>query len=574
MKIPAINTIAPVLLLLNCAQQVLAEVPQDAANTQKPKQAATAQQLKNSIAAQSPEHTIAMQPKVGLSDEIDRVSPLLQSEFAQTGESATAINNNLFQMSPPGNGDLLNFSLPDEKSLLSVGPKRLPPIKLEATYNQTLTLRAALEQALSSNLPIKISEDLYKSKRALFWGATGRFLPDLSMTYRAQNTYQSSEKLLTTKTGNTTLTWAYFQGGRVFNGMMENFYTARAAKSDLNTSTNDVLLSTYRNYNEVLLNQALLKVRTKSLETSRANLRLTKQQFDAGVGTKFAVMQSETQLANDMQSLLTQQLAVRRAAIALSVTLNAPIDVNILPEETLMDKVYILNPNLDANYWTKQAIANRPELKSLEAQRKAAKAAIARVASPLLPVAQLFVSPSNSQTTTAGGNSSGTATGSTGGVNISTSGSGASSIGVGGLAGSSVTLGTSLTWNLGGLGVPDLANIESNRLLARRVLNQYNQQALLVTQEVHNLFLDIQGIEQQINITAETVIASREALRLAFRRLQLGNGTNLELIQAQQSYVDALSKQIRAYIDHRNAQAQLLRNVGSISLENLLAKRQ
>lgn len=514
----------------------------------------------------------AQQPKVGLSDSIDSVSPLLQSQFTQDNDSAAAINNNLFQITPPGKGDLLNFSLPDEKSLLSVGPKRLPPIKLEASFNQTLTLKAALEQALSANLPIKISQDLYKSKRALFWGATGKFLPDLSMTYRAQNIYQSSEKLLTTKTGNTTLTWAYFQGGKVLNGMLENYYSANAAKNDLNTSTNDVLLSAYRNYNEVLLNQALLKVRTKSLETSRANLRLTKQQFDAGVGTKFAVMQSETQLANDMQSLLTQQLAVRRAAIALSVTLNAPIDINILPEETQMDKVYILNPNLDAQYWTKLAMSNRPELKSLEAQRKAAKAAMAKVANPLLPVAQIFVSPNNSQTTTVSGSNTGTAANSTGGVNISTSGSGASSIGVGGLAGNSVTLGTSLTWNLGGLGVPDLANIESNRLLARRVLNQYNQQALLITQEVHNVFLDIQGIEQQIDITAATVHASRESLRLAFRRLQMGNGTNLELIQAQQSYVDALSKQIRAYIDHRNAQAQLLRNVGSITMENLLAK--
>ncbi len=510
--------------------------------------------------------TLAQLPKQVSSDSIDRISPLLQSEFAQDNPSTS---NNLLKMPAPGRSDSLNFSLPDAQSLLAIGSQKLPPIRLEATYNQSLTLKEALQQALSLNLPIKISADLYRSKRALFLGTTGRLLPDLSMTYRAQNTYQYGERLLTNKTGNTTLTWAYFQGGRVVSGIFEGYYNAKAAKADYKASINDVLLETYRNYNEVLLNQAILKVRVKSLETSRANLDFTKKQFDAGTGTKFAVMQSETQLASDLQNLVTQQIATRRAAIALSVTLNAPIDTNLLPEETLMGKLFIIDPKLNANDWTKIAVVNRPELKSLEAQRLAARAAIPKAASALMPVAQIYVSPSNSKINIAGGS---TSTGnSSAGVNISTSGTGASSIGVGGVAGRSVSLGTSLSWNLLGLGVPDIANVESNRMLARRVMNQYNQRVLLVAQEVHNFFLELQGAEQQIDITTENVIASREALRLASRRLQLGNGTNLELIQAQQNYVEALTKQIRAYIDHRNAQAQILRNTGSISIDTLLA---
>ena len=413
--------------------------------------------------------TSAQQPTIGLSDSIDRVSPLLRSEFAQDNPST---GNNLLQMSPPGIGDSLNFSLPDEKSLLSIGPQRLPPIRLEATYNQTLTLKDALQQALFSNLPIRISSDLYHSKRALFWGATGRLLPDLSMTYRKQSIYQAGERLYTTTTGNTALTWAYFQGGRVLSGILENYYTAKAAKSDYKTSINDVLLEAFRNYNEVLYNQAILKVRVKSLETSRANLRLTRQQFDAGTGTKFAVMQSETQLATDIQNLVSQQIATRRSAIALSVTLNSPITINLLPEESLMGKVFSIDPRLNANDWTNVAVLNRPELKSLDAQRLAARAAITRVASPLMPVAQIFVSPGNTKINAPGVSSSASVAGA--GVNISTTGTGTSSIGVGGIVGNSVTVGTSLAWNLTGMGVPDLGNVESNRMLARRVLHQYN----------------------------------------------------------------------------------------------------
>lgn len=495
---------------------------------------------------------------------VDEISPLLQSESFKSDSSTS---DNLLQMPPPQVNDTLNFSFPSEKNLLTIGSQKLHPIRLEATYNQAINLEAALQQALSANLPIKISADFYRSRRALFWGSTGRFLPDLSMTYRNQSIYSAGDRLATTKTGNTTLTWAYFQGGKVLFGAVGGYYTSKAAKNDYKTSINDVLLETYRRYNDVLYNQALLQIRIKSLETSRANLKLTIQQFNAGTGTKFAVMQSETQLALDAQNLVKQQIATRQAAIALSVTLNSPIDTNLLPAETRMGKLFIIDPHTTAGQWASLAIANRPELKSLMAQRLAARAAIAQVANPLLPVGQIFVSPGNTTVNSPAGNS----TGSTGsaGVNLSTTGSGASSVNVGGVVGRSVTLGTTLTWNLGGLGVPDLANIESNRMLARRVMSQYNQQALLIEQEVHNAFLELQGAEQQIDIAEVNVRASREGLRLASSRLRLGNGTNLELIQAQQSYVQALSSQIQAFIDFRNAQAKVLRNTGTISISSL-----
>ena len=66
------------------------------------------------------------------------------------------------------------------------------------------------------------------------------------------------------------------------------------------------------------------------------------------------------------------------------------------------------------------------------------------------------------------------------------------------------------------------------------------------------------------------VKAAREGLRLAYKRVEVGNGTNLELIQSQQTYVSALANQIKAFVDFSNAQAQVLHDSGIISIDMLL----
>ena len=69
---------------------------------------------------------------------------------------------------------------------------------------------------------------------------------------------------------------------------------------------------------------------------------LMQQMEKAGTGTRFAVMQSETQLATDRQAFLQQQVAVRQAALALNFSLNYPMAVNLIPvEETITEQPLI-----------------------------------------------------------------------------------------------------------------------------------------------------------------------------------------------------------------------------------------
>ncbi|OPZ84601.1 MAG: Outer membrane efflux protein [bacterium ADurb.Bin425] len=119
------------------------------------------------------------------------------------------------------------------------------------------------------------------------------------------------------------------------------------------------------------------------------------------------------------------------------------------------------------------------------------------------------------------------------------------------------------------MGVPDTFNTLSARALARQALLQSNQQYLTVMQEVRSSYLNMLTAREQVKVAAEAVVSATEQLRLANLRVAYGQGINLELIQAQQAYVTALTNHVQAVIAYNISQAQLLRDSGQISVETL-----
>jgi outer membrane protein TolC len=98
---------------------------------------------------------------------------------------------------------------------------------------------------------------------------------------------------------------------------------------------------------------------------------------------------------------------------------------------------------------------------------------------------------------------------------------------------------------------------------------QANQQLLSVDQQVRSSYLNAITARAQIDSTAYGVASAKEALRLAILRLKTGVGTNLELIQAQRDFITALSSQAQAITASNLAQAQLIHDIGIISIETL-----
>jgi outer membrane protein TolC len=138
---------------------------------------------------------------------------------------------------------------------------------------------------------------------------------------------------------------------------------------------------------------------------------------------------------------------------------------------------------------------------------------------------------------------------------------------------SSYNIGIQVDWNFEAMGTRALANIQSNRALARGAQLRSNQELMRVLQEVRDSYLTSQTAERQIEVATKAVISAAEQLRLSRVRLANGVGTNIDVINAQRDFTTSLVNKADSIVAFNIAQAELLRNIGLIGRQTLVAGR-
>ncbi len=484
---------------------------------------------------------------------------------------------------------------PDPGSLLPISDK-LPPIRLDAVYNQPADLKEILNYGINNNLAIRIATEEVNSQRWTWRQAAARFLPDILMSYR-QEILAGAELVggiipFQFHTPNVLVLAGFqgwgFRGGEVLFGALSQRQRLMAARFALQASINDTLLDMTTAYFRLLENQALLRIRVKAVDTAREQLDLNEKLEQAGTATKFEVLQSQTLLAEFEQQLLAQQVALRRSSLKLAKLINTNLTANLLSAEANVQKKRCVHDSLSVHYLLALAAQHRPELKTLEHLRTAARRQIQVAAARLYPRFRFFGTvEGNGATLTR------TTTVVPGSVQLvqlaapppegvvlfapAPSTNPVSAVGtvitppqvVSRQIRRSYTLGFQIDWNYPSIGMADMSRVESARYLARKATLEYNQMLLKVQEEVRTSYLESHKAEKLIGVASTQVASATEQLRLAEVRRANGFGTNLDVIAAQQVYVEALVRKAQAMIEFNISQAKLLRNVGLISINNL-----
>ncbi len=431
------------------------------------------------------------------------------------------------------------------------------PIRIEVQYDQPITLEEALNYAIENNLPIKISRENRNYQRYVLYSQLANLVPNFSMSYNITHTRILNEKVSSlAHVFLPRVTYPVFQGGSVVYSILGQYAREKGWNKAYQASINDAMLDIYQKYNNLLLNRVLLQIRAKSVEVSQEQLKVNQQLEKAGTGTRFAVMQSETQLANDRQALLQQQVMVRQSALALNFSLNYPMAVNLVPAEETITEQSLFRAHATVNELVNLSLKQRPDLREYELFRFAAGRNVQVAAAPLYPTVAFYTQYSYTNTVTSP-------------LTVS-AGGGTAGAGVFGGLFKTNQEGMALVWNLNGMGLTSVANIAAAQSLARQSGIQANQELQMIFQQVRSSYLGWRVAREQIDNAATAVDSSTEELRLAELRLRQGVGTNLELIQAQRDYINALTSQAQAIVGSNLAQAQLLHDTGVISFETLL----
>jgi outer membrane protein TolC len=485
------------------------------------------------------------------------------------------------------------FSNPDQvivkppvlQALITLN-RNLSPYGLDSRSSRQINLAETLQEALGQNLDIKISNTDWKASRWQYIGALGGFLPNLvnGFSYQQLTGKFASPFGLMAHVDSPYINaangvqWYFFKGGGILYGARRAFHTQKAKHFGLQETSNDILFEADNAYYQLVLNDILLQIRVKAVETSKALLLRNQIEFENGAVTKLDVLEAKAQLSRDRQALINQQVARRQAAIKLARLLNDDSAADLTAADRSISKVRLVDENAQIGDLLQVAIDNRPELRKHEQLRLAAKDAVKVAFASLLP--QVFgaaggittaarVSSSSSAAGSSAAAGGPLAGGSFGGCAAAPAGSSSSARKFAGAE--LLQFGIVVQWNLGGLGLTEAAQVQSARYEARKAQLEFNRKLSEVIQEVRDAYLESLDSEQQIIETTDAVNATAEQLSVATVRLEESVGTDLEVVHAQRDFTDALISKAEAIIKFNVAQAKLLRAMGRISLPTLTA---
>ncbi|GAX40445.1 outer membrane efflux protein [Tolypothrix sp. NIES-4075] len=428
-------------------------------------------------------------------------------------------------------------------------PTKPEEVRLQGT--QPITLAQALELARRNNRDLQVSLLQLQRSQYAVREAQAALLPNFdvnaSVTRQQSASGQLSAERQEQQTGISTNQDEPSTG---FNGQAQlsyNLYTSgsrqavirqaeeqvRFQELDVERQSEVIRLNVSTDYYNLQQADESVRINTAAVTNAQASLRDAQALEQAGVGTRFSVLQSQVNLANAQQDLtnsISQQQIARRQLVtrlSLSQSVNVvaadPVRLAGLWNQTLEQSIIL-------------AFQNRPELQQQLAQRnifeQQRRGALAQIGPQVGLVASYnLLDQFNDNTSVTDGYS----------------------------------VGVQANWRLfdGGAARARANQQRSNIAIAE---TQFAQQRDQTRFEVEQAFSNLQSNLQNVNTATGALEQARESLRLARLRFQAGVGTQTEVIDAETALTRAEGNRVQAILDYNRALASLQRSVTSRAL--------
>lgn len=309
-------------------------------------------------------------------------------------------------------------------------------------------------------------------------------------------------------------------------GVAENQY--RSTRYTLQAAYNDVRLNTRTAFFNVLRQQASVEVQRTNVGLAEAQLNQSRLLFAQQQVARIDVTRFEAQLAQARYTLADAENQLGLARTQLNFLLNRPIET----EFTATDPGALPVIPASADETVTTALSLRPEVKAIEAQRRALK---------------------DQRRVTEAGDDPTLAIGVNYGRNFDAAGFNSRE--------NSTTATLTLNWPFfdGGATRYRVRQVRQDEEQARI---QFEQQKLTISQEVRNALVNLTNARQRLDNAEQQVTLAEEVYRLAGIRRDAGEGTYVEVLDAQNQLIQARNGVVNARYDYLTAYSQLQRAVG------------
>ena len=372
-------------------------------------------------------------------------------------------------------------------------------------------LNALIEKLNSANQTVAQSEAQYRQAQALVRSARGAFFPTVDLTVgknrSSQGTGSSSSSLSSSSSGirntyNTQLgvSWEADIWGKLRRGLEANEASAEASFADLAAMRLSQQSELVQNYLQLRVIDQQRRLLQATVENYQRSLKMTENQYRAGVSGKDAVSQAQTQLKStqaDMIDLIWQRAQFENAIAVLMG--QAPAEFTLAETQDIPDlpEVPLGLPS--------QLLERRPDIASAERSVIAANANIGVAKAAYYPDLTLSLS---------GGYSSSTST-------------------------DLISL-PNRFWSVGPqLNLPLFdggqrsAEVDRNEALYDQTVAKYRQTVLDGFREVENYLVQLRVLGDEAVVRQQALDAARESLRLIQNQYKAGLIAYLDVVVVQ-----------------------------------------
>jgi len=428
-------------------------------------------------------------------------------------------------------GDAIETAVTKNPEILSA----IQQIRL--TKGQLVQVRAALLPTVQANSSYQIQEDKLANPRPeqKNTGSANPLLAPLLQQITPPSNQNESWNVTIQVNQSIWSGWknqADFSAARLAND---------SAYYSLRQTIDKVVADTKKLFYDVIFNRALIRVREESVAVLQSQLQDQLSRFEAGTVPRFNVLQAEVALANAIPPVIQARNALRISQFALvkQLGLNYPSDPSKIPINVTGQLDY--NPiKLDLGNSVFTALTRNP---SLKVQRQ----------NILIGAEQLKSAMSGFQPTlnaTAGWQT----------FNIPTSSQLDDTV-------NGWFFGVTGSWNI----FDGLATVGATQA-ARAALDQsrinYDNSARGVELDVQRAVSNLIEAQEIIDSQRANVTQATEALRLSRERLDAGAGTQLDVLNAQQSLLEAQTTELEGRYRYITALAEYNR---VLSLDTIYA---
>ncbi len=404
------------------------------------------------------------------------------------------------------------------------------------------TLSESIDMALEKNWSLRAKKEGVVQATAMKNQARSDFLPTLNTSYGYTYSRDISVNLgsFFVDVGHDTYQWVTSLSVPVFTGfaLISSYELAKLgidqAEVEVGLEKLNLALRVKEAYFNILIADKAVEVAEKDVASRKSNADVARNFYEVGMIPVNDLLQAEVEWANAQQTLVKLKNSARVARSTFNVILarevNAPVDV-----EDILDYKPEIGKFED---YMKQALEQRPEMKSLDIATFRADQQIRLTKSGYFPTVSLSAQYRKL------------------GDEFDVGGSPVHKP-------NDFVARASLSWDLSEMGWGRTrSSVREMESLKREIMETQRALEDSITLELKTALLDLETAEKNIPTTRKAVEQGEENLRVSEERYKAQVTTITEVLDAQTRLSQARVNYFQAFYDHNLAKARLLRAIG------------